>query len=90
MKLRKGLYLRNIDCCDFVVPDSQANVFMSNLLKLNSTGVFLWKLLEEGANEETLAENLQRKYGIAQQQADNDTQLFLQKLNEAGCLEQDS
>jgi len=70
-----------------VVPYGAAASDFRGMLRLNTTGAALWKMLENGAEEAELAAMLVAEFGADETAAAEDTTEFLQKLTEIGCLE---
>lgn len=85
MKIRKDFVLRQLADKWVILPLSEKND-LTGMLRLNDSGVFLWRMLEEGADNETLAAALVNEYGIPSEQAYTDVEHFLQKLKLIGCL----
>ena len=57
---------------------------------INKTGVFLWKRLEAGAQEEELIHDLLKEYsGLSEAQASADVKAFLQGLRERSYLSEE-
>ena len=58
----------------------------NQIMSLNETGAFLWKLLEAGAEKGDLIENLIKEYDIDRQIASKDVSLFLSQLQEKALV----
>lgn len=56
------------------------------MIKLNETGLLLWKKLSGGATEEELCAELCREYDIAEDVALADVKNFVSGLAEAGFI----
>ena len=87
MKIKDGFVLRKVGKEQVVVAVGAAMKDLNGLIKLNDSGVLLWKLLEKGASEEDLAGALVKEYKIAPDRAAADTASFLVPLKEVGCIE---
>lgn len=87
MKLKKDYVLRQIAQTWIVLPLAEETVHFSGMLKLNASGVLLWKAMEQGADENALANLLVTEYGIGMEQAAGDVREFLEKLQQVGCVE---
>lgn len=71
-----------------VVIGKNANAYMPyTLMSLNDTGVFLWKLLENGTDEESLIKSLEENYSLTHEKAQADAAAFLRQLREKNLLE---
>lgn len=87
MKLKKDYVLRQVADTWVVLPLGQETIAFSGMLKLNESGAILWKALEEGADIEGLVAALKAEYIVSEAQARADAEEFLQKLAQAGCIE---
>ena len=87
MKIKEGFVLRKVGKEQVVVAIGPAAAALNGLIKLNASGVLLWKALEQGADQKALADALVREYGISRQQAETDAAAFLKPLQEIGCVE---
>ena len=83
MKIKSGLILREVAENYIVVAVGEAVKEFNGLINLNSTGAFLWKILEKGAEEEDLVKALLDEYEIDEETAKNDVSLFVKKIKEA-------
>lgn len=86
MKLNNNFVLRQVVDVWIVLPLGDATVSFDGILKLNETGVFLWRKLEGGADRETLVQALTEEYDVSAERAAQDIDKFLAKLSSAGCL----
>jgi coenzyme PQQ synthesis protein D (PqqD) len=59
----------------------------ADLYVLNSTGEFLWSLLEEPRDIKSLAQNLNLTFGVAPERAEADVTAFVADLVAIGALE---
>jgi len=87
MKIKEDFVLRRVTDTWVVLPIGEATLNFNGMLTLNETGVFLWKLLEEGSTLDGLVSALAQEYGVPPETARADTELFLQGLAEAGCID---
>lgn len=87
MKINKNFLLRNVADAWVVIPIGQEMLDFNGMIKLNETGAFLWKKLEEGADLDSLAQALVDQYGISLAEARADAGEYLTKLEKTGCLE---
>ena len=87
MKLSKNFVLRRVAGADMVLPLAQATVSFDAMLKLNETGVLLWNALKDEVELDDLVRALRAEYDVSEEQARKDIQEFLDKLANAGCLE---
>ena len=86
--LKDGFVLRQVADTWVVLPLGDAAVDFSGMLTLNESGAMLWRVLEQGASREELVAALLDEYEVSRQQAMADMDAFLNKLLQAGCLEE--
>ncbi len=87
MKVRSGFKLMKVGVQNLVVAvDERAEEF-NGMVRLNSTGAFLWELLERGAEKEELVAALLSEYEIDKETAETDVDRFLSILTDNGILE---
>ena len=88
MKLNPEFVLHQVAGSWIVVPMGRASLDFNGMITLNETGVTLWKALEAGGTMEELAKALTSEYDISMELALQDASAFVQKLKEAGCVEE--
>ena len=88
MRLKKDFALRQIADTWVVLALAEETVNFSGMLTLNDSGAMLWKVLEEKCELEALVEALVSEYEVPEEQAKVDAQEFINKLIEAGCIEE--
>lgn len=87
MKIKEGFVLRQV-VDNFVVVAVGNSVFdFSGMTTLNETGAFFWHELEKGATEEELVAALLKEYDVSEEVARRDTAMYVQKLKDAGYVE---
>ena len=86
LKIKEGFVLRKVGEEQIVVTVGDAMQDLNGFIKLNGTGAFLWRLLEQGAEKETLAKELAAAYDISVEQAASDIETFLAPLTKVGCI----
>lgn len=87
MKIKEGFILRTVCDESLVVPVGEASVDFKNVIKLNETGAFLWKLLEQDTNVDEMTATLLNEYETDEETARTDILAFCDRLDEAGILE---
>lgn len=87
MKLNEEFVLRQVADVWVVLPLGETSINFNGMLKLNESGMLLWKELERKGNRESLADMLTQTYTVDRVQALNDVDEFLDKLRKLGCLE---
>jgi len=82
VKIRPGFMLRKI-VGQWVVIPLGGNVQLNQMMTLNETGAFLWKIVENGTSEQTLVDSLLKEYdGIDKEMATEDVREFIVELKE--------
>ncbi len=87
MKLNENFALRSIAGTWVVLPLADKTVNFNGIIKLNDSGVLLWRALENGADRETLADTLTNEYDVTRETALADVDEFLNNLRKIGCIE---
>lgn len=86
MKVKEGYMLREVAGNSVVVAVGKATLDFNGLITLNSTGTFLWKLLEQETSEEALVIAILDDYEIDESTARIDIASFIDKLKGADLL----
>ena len=87
MKIKDGFVMRRVAGTWVVLPLTKSTAEFNGMLTLNETGALLWRLLEEGAAETSLASALTEEYEVTLDVAQADVKKFLAKISEAGCID---
>ncbi len=87
MKIKDNFILRKISDAFVVVPIGDAVVDFSGLINLNETGAFLFKKLQDGAEEKDLVNALLNEYDVDENTAKEDVKKFIDKLKDADLVE---
>ena len=88
MKIKSGFVLDEVGGAFLAVAVGERASEMRVLIKLNSTGAFLWNIIaEKDVTEEQLIETMIDNYGIDRSLAERDVRLFVDKLRAGGLLE---
>ena len=87
MKIKDNFILRKISDAFVVVPIGDAVVDFSGLINLNETGAFLFKMLQDGAEEKDLVNALLKEYDVDENTAKEDVKKFIDKLKDADLVE---
>ena len=87
MKVKENFVLRQIAGAWVVLPLGAATLDLNGMLKLNESGVLLWRCLEQNGGREELIQALLDTYQVSREQAAQDVDAFLEKLIQAGCLD---
>ncbi len=87
MKIKSGLVLREVADNFIVVAVGDRVKEFNGLINLNSTGAFLWKQLEKGADADELVKCLLDEYEIDCETARRDVLAFISKIKEAKLVD---
>ena len=85
--LKDGFVLRQVADTWVVMPLGQMSLDFNGMLTLNETGALLWQVLEKGGDVEALTNALTAEYDVSAENARRDVEVFLTKLQNAGCLQ---
>ena len=86
MKIKDGFLLKEVAGNFVVVP--VGNATFNGMLSLNETGHLIWKRLETGCNEDEIVTAFLAEYDVDPERAKSDVKAFINKLNEAGILDE--
>lgn len=86
MKLKEGFVIREVAGQIVVLPTGD-DLDLNMMITLNSTGGFLWKLLENETDEEALVAALLAEYDVDAVTARSCVTQFVAKLHENGFIE---
>ena len=86
MKIKQGFILREVSGNYIVVAVGEGTKTFNGMIQLNDTGAFLWKLLEKGATQEQMIEQMASEYAVEKQVAEQDVKEFIESLKEANLL----
>lgn len=89
MKIKNGFFLNEMGS-EFVVVainDDSKKIF-SGMLRLNSTGAFLWNKLQSDISENDLTKALEKEYSLDSSVAVADCSDFLKALRGVGLIEE--
>lgn len=87
MKIKENFILRKVADSYIVVPVGSMTLNFNGIINLNETGAFLFEKLQQGAGREDLINALLEEYDVAPDRAENDVDIFIQKVRDADVLE---
>ena len=89
MKIKSGFILEEVGGAYLAVAVGERAEEMRVLIKLNSTGAFLWNIISESdVTEDVLVDKMIENYGIETSLATRDVNTFVTKLREGGLLDE--
>lgn len=86
MKLKNGFVLREVAGETVVVP-VEADLNFNGMITLNETAKVLWGVLEKETTFEELVDAILAEFDVDRATAQNDVDLFIQKLKGLDFLE---
>ena len=86
MKVKDGFILRKVGLQYVVAATGKASENFNGMLRLNETGAFAFRLLQEGITEAELVERIAAEYEVSLETARTDVAQFLARLQEADAL----
>ena len=86
MRIKDGYALRKVADTGVVVPLDEMDC--NQLMTLNQSGIDLWEMLLEDTDMDTLVKTLTDRYEVSEETAARDIRFFLDKLSEAGLLDE--
>lgn len=86
MKIKPGYMLRKVVEIYVIIGIGDENYAPNQIMSLNETGVFLWRILEEGAERDQLVARLLAEYDVDEQTATADVDAFLTSLREKALI----
>lgn len=89
MKRNSDFLLRNVADTLVIVPVGKATMDFPGMITVNSTGAYLWELLENPQTMQTLTQAIVDHYEVDAQQALADVKAFTERLTQVGAIIED-
>lgn len=89
IRIKDGFVIRKVAGEYVGVPVGEHGTDFRGMLRLNETGAFLWELCEKGMTKGQILQEIIKTYEIDETDAERDLESFLEKLQNAGILEED-
>ncbi len=86
MKVKDNFVLTKVVDSYVAVPTGAGNVDLNTIISLNETGAFIWNLMKEETEKETVIDALVKEYGISGEKAEKDLDVFINQMTEAGLM----
>ncbi len=86
LKIKPGFIMRNILDEWIIVPLGAGNSTEAYIMSVNESGHLLWEMLEKGATEDELLQEMLNEYDVSAEIAKNDIDEFLSELIAKGIL----
>ena len=87
MKIKEGFILRKVGIQFVVAATGKASEHFNVMMRLNESGAFAFRLMQQGITEEELTIRLMEEYEVSEQTARKDVAAFTAALREADALE---
>ena len=87
MKIKEGFLLRSFAEEHIVVAVGEGSEDFNKLITLNDVGAFIFKKLSDDLTRDELVAKVVDNYEIDRKTAERDTDIFIEKLKEAGLLD---
>ena len=87
MKIKEGFILRKVGIQIVVAATGKASEHFNGMMRLNESGAFAFRLMQQGITEEELTIRLMEEYEVSEQTARKDVAAFTAALREADALE---
>ena len=87
MKIKRGFVLQNVSGSFVACATGKLTREFSGVIRMNDSGVFIWKLLTKGTTEEKIVAEVMEAFGIDEELAGRDVRAFLENLQINGVLE---
>ena len=88
MKIKKGFVLEPVGGAFIAVAVGHEAANANALIRMNSTGAFLWQLLADEQTAETLLAALLAEYDVPEDIAKRDITAFVEKLRAGGLIDE--
>lgn len=72
-----------------IVPTGNATLDFPGMITVNSTGAYLWELLEKPQTMQTLTQAMMDRYEVDEATALADVKAFTEKLTRVGAITED-
>ena len=87
MRIKEGFILRKVGSQYVVAATGKASENFNGMMRLNESGAFAFRLLQEGITEDELVTRIVAEYDVSEEAARRDVENFLAALGEADALE---
>ena len=88
MKVKTDYILRQVMEYYVVIGVGEAVYVPNEIMSLNETGAFLWRLLEKGTDEKELTDSIVHEYDVNNEIASSDVAAFLDELRKKDLIEE--
>ena len=87
MKIKEGFITRKIGETYYAVSFDSASAIGNSMIKLSGSAYFIWKMLEDGADEAQILAAMKENFRADEDVLRRDISAFVAKLSELGIIE---
>ena len=87
MRIKQGFVMRDVAGQAVAIATGEASKSFHGMVKLNGTGADIWRGVEEGLDDASIAERIAAKYEVNLDRARRDVDAFIARMREAGLVE---
>lgn len=87
MRVKDGFILRKVGIQYVVAATGKASENFNGMMRLNESGAFAFRLLQEGITKDELVRRIVAEYDVGEEAARRDVENFFAALDEANALE---
>lgn len=87
MRIKQGFVMRDVAGQAVAIATGEASKSFHGMVKLNGTGADIWRGVEEGLDDASIAERIAAKYEVDLDRARRDVDAFIAHMREAGLVE---
>lgn len=87
MHIKQGFVMREVAGQHVAIATGEASKTFHGMVKLNTTGAFIWQGLEKGQDAVAIAQGLASAYEVDPAKAAADVDAFIARMSEQGFLE---
>ena len=86
MRLKQEFVLREVAGDHVLIPLAGLTDAFQGIITLNESGVFIWKHIEEGEEEEKIISSMCEEYEVSVEKASKDVKNFIGHLKDLGIV----
>ena len=86
MKIKTGYVLREVLDAYLVMGVGSGTYVPNQIMSLNETGAFLWRMLEDGTEKDELVRSMLSEYEVDSETAERDVDAFIAQLQEKALI----
>lgn len=86
MRRNPDFLLREVAGTMVIVPVGDAAVEFPGMMTVNTSGAYIWKLLEDEQTIASLVDAVTREYDVSRETAQADAEAFVEKLRKTGAI----